>query len=132
MRFRVVGAVLLAAMCASGCSVGMAMKGKPDPNIGALNLGEDRSIVLLNLGQPTQTLTTETGRTDIFQLERGNEPSAGRAVGHAAMDVLTLGAWEIVGTPIEGFTGDKFTVTIEYDTDDKVTKISTTPGHANL
>lgn len=115
-----------------GCSVGMAMSGKPDPNIGVLKIGQSRDIVLLNLGQPTQTYAKEEGRTDVFHLERGNQPSAGRAVGHAAMDVLTLGLWEVVGSPIEGFTGDKFTVSIDYDADDIVTNVQTTPGHSNF
>ena len=47
------------------------------------------------------------------------------------MDVLTLGLWEVVGTPIEGFSGDTFTVSIEYDADERVTSINTTPGHSN-
>ncbi len=74
------------------CSVGMAMSGKPDPNVGALEIGQNRDIVLLNVGQPTKTFAKEGKRTDVFHLERGNQPSAGRALGHAAMDVLTLGA----------------------------------------
>jgi hypothetical protein len=126
------GIVLLALLALGGCSVGMAMKGKEDPNIGALAIGQDRGIVLLNVGQPSQTLTTESGRTDVFQLQRGNQQSAGRAVGHAAMDVLTLGAWELIGTPIEGFAGEKFTLTVEYDKNDKVTKVVTAPGHTDF
>ena len=35
----------------------------------------------------------------------GNEPSAGRAVAHGVMDVLTLGLWEVVGTPVEAVAG---------------------------
>ncbi len=121
--------VALIGLLAAGCSVGMAMSGKPDPNLGALSVGQSRDIVLLNLGQPAKTATTETGRTDVFRLERGNQKSVGRAVGHAAMDVLTMGIWEVVGTPIEGFAGDKFTVTVEYNKDDKVMRVSTTDGH---
>ena len=116
----------------SGCSVGMAMTGKPDPNIGVLSVGKDRGVVLLNLGQPAQTLASETGRTDVFHLERGNEQSVGRAAGHAAMDVLTLGLWEVVGTPIEGFAGDEFTVSVDYDQGDKVKKVNTQPGHTSF
>ena len=124
--------ITLAGLITTGCSVGMAMSGKPDPNIGVLSVGQSRDIVLLNLGQPAKTATTKTGRIDVFRLQRGNQKSAGRAVGHAVMDVLTLGAWEIIGTPIEGFAGDKFTVTIEYDKNDKVMKVSTTDGHASI
>ncbi len=108
------------------------MSGKPDPNIGALQIGQKRDIVLLNLGQPTKPSVKEEKRTDVFHLERGNQPSAGRAVGHAAMDVLTLGLWEVVGSPIEGFIGDTFTLSIEYDADETVTSINTTQGHSNF
>lgn len=31
----------------------------------------------------------------------GGKPSPARATGHAALDVATLGLWEIVGTPAE-------------------------------
>lgn len=122
----VVGGVLLLFL--PSCSVGMAMSGRPDPNTGALRIGQARDEVLLHLGQPTKTLAVADGRTDEFHLQRGNQPSTGRAVGHAVMDVLTLGAWEIIGTPVEGFTGETFTLSISYDAEDKVTKISTTPG----
>lgn len=54
----------------------------------------------------------------------GNEPSTGRAVGHAAMDVLTLGVWEIIGTPIEAMNqGEKINVTIRYDSDGNATNV---------
>ena len=124
--------LLYALVVLQGCSVGMAMSGKPEPNIGVLEVGTKRDIVLLNLGQPTKTFAKEGIRTDVFHLERGNQPSTGRAMGHAAMDVLTLGLWEVVGTPIEGFSGDTFTVSIEYDADERVTNINTTPGHSNF
>lgn len=82
------------------------MSGKPDPNISALSAGQDRDIVILNLGQPSKTLLADGKRTDVFELERGNEQSVGRATGHAVMDLLTLGGWELIGTPIEGFAGE--------------------------
>src|SRR5215217_3019284 len=115
----------MAALISQGCAVGMALSGKSDPNVGVLSLGQDRGIVLLNLGQPSQTLAAATGRTDVFRLERGNEQSIGRATGHAAMDVLTLGLWEVIGTPIEGFSGEDFTITVDYDKNDKVMKVNT-------
>lgn len=83
---------------------------------------------MLHIGQPTKTFATAAGRTDEFHLQRGNQPSTGRAVGHAVLDVLTLGAWEIVGTPVAGFTGESFTLTISYDAAEKVTKITTAPN----
>lgn len=131
MRFNHSVFILLAIAAAfflgSACSVGMALSGKEEPNTGAIKIGQHRDEVLLHLGQPTKTIATEEGRKDLFLLERGNAPSTGRAIGHAAMDVLTLGVWEIIGTPVEGFTGEKFTVTIHFDQDDRVTKIETGP-----
>jgi hypothetical protein len=107
-----------------GCSVGMALHGDPEPNLGALQIGQDRDLVLLHLGQPAKMHTTERGRIDVFELQRGNAPSGGRALGHAVMDVLTLGVWEVFGTPIEAAIGEKFTLTVEYDQQGKVTKIA--------
>ena len=117
--------ILLASLLLAGCSVGMAMSGKPDPNISALAVGQSRDIVVLNLGQPTKTLLADNKRTDVFELERGNQQSIGRATGHAVMDLLTLGGWELIGTPIEGFAGDTITLQIEYDEENKVKSVKT-------
>ncbi len=122
----VMGGILLLFL--PSCSVGMALSGRPDPNTGALRIGQPRDEVLLHIGQPARTFAVADGRTDEFHLQRGNQPSTGRAIGHAAMDVLTLGAWEIIGTPVEGFTGETFTLSVSHDAEEKVTKISTTPG----
>ena len=108
----------------SGCSVGMAMSGKATPDLGVLKQTASRGEVELQLGAPVATNTMENGHVlNVYEYEVGNDPSAGRALGHAAMDVLTLGIWEIVGTPIEGFQGDKRQVQIEYDTADKVVSV---------
>lgn len=115
----------LAALLLNGCSVFMAMHGKQDANLSTLSIGQDRSIVLLNLGQPEKTLATEGKRVDVFKLQRGNAPSGGRALGHGALDVLTLGLWEVAGTPIEAVQGETFYLTIEYDENDKVKKVVT-------
>ena len=112
----------------NGCAVFMAMHGKKDANVGILNIGQDRSVVLVNLGQPTKTVASDTGRMDVFELQRGNTPSGGRALAHGALDLLTFGFWEIIGTPIEAMQGETYTLTIEYDANDKVTKIFTTEG----
>ncbi len=111
----------------SGCSVGMAMSGKKNPNLGAIHEGSSRGEVELQLGSPIRSLTHMDGtRTDIYEYEIGNEPSAGRAVGHGVMDLLTLGLWEVVGTPIEGVQGDKYEITLLYDEDDRVQAINNT------
>lgn len=59
----------------------------------------------------------------MFKLSRGNAPNAGRALAHGALDLATLGLWEIAGTPIEAMQGETFYLTVEYDQNDKVTKV---------
>jgi hypothetical protein len=80
----------------------------------------------MHLGSPKSSITLENGRrADTYEYEIGNEPSAGRAIGHGAMDVLTLGLWEVVGTPIEGVQGERYNATVTYGSDDKVVEIRT-------
>ena len=113
--------VLLSVVFSSGCSVGMAMSGKKEPNLSQVKVGASRSEVELQLGQPSQIGSLEDGkRIDIYDYEIGNEPSAARAIGHGVLDVLTIGLWEVIGTPIEAYQGDKYRLQITYDKDDKV------------
>ena len=84
-------------------------------NISALAVGQSRDLVILNLGQPTNPWLADNKRMDVFELERGNQQALGRATGHAVMDRLTLGGWELIGTPLEGLAGDTMTRQIEYD-----------------
>lgn len=108
--------VLACSMLMSGCSVGMAISGDENPSIGAVREGVSQSEIEYHLGKPIQTATLGNGlHTATYEYEIGNEPSAGRAIGHGVMDVLTLGLWEVVGTPIEGFQGRTEQVTVTYD-----------------
>jgi hypothetical protein len=96
--------VLAATVLLSGCSVGMAVSGNHNPELGAVRSGVPRSEIEMHLGSPVQISSLKDGLVyATYEYEVGNEPSAGRAIGHGVMDVLTLGLWEIVGTPIEGF-----------------------------
>lgn len=125
MARKLVLLLLVATLGLSGCSVGMAMHGKETPNLGAIKVGSTRGEVEMILGAPVQSVSTPEGggRIDTYEYEVGNDPSAGRAIGHGVMDVLTLGLWEVVGTPIEGFQGTKYSIQLEYGPDDKVVKI---------
>ena len=125
------GLSLMIAVCLSsltGCSVFMAMNGKKEPNLAVLSVGQDRGIVALNLGNPVQTYVKDDMTVDVYEVQFGNEPSGGRAIGHAVMDVLTYGAWEIIGTPIEGVQGKTQTITIEYDKNNKIVSVNSVQG----
>jgi len=119
--------IIMSLLCLCGCSVGMALSGKQEPNIGAVKVGSTRGEVEMHLGSPATSTTLADGtRIDIYEYELGNEPSAGRAVGHGVMDVLTLGLWEVVGTPIEGVQGEKRQLNITYDDSEHVKSITGT------
>ncbi len=127
-RTAITAVVVWLSLGLAGCSVGMALSGKKDPNLGAFRVGSTRGEAELQLGSPISSVTTpDGGRTDIYEYELGNEPSAGRAIGHGIMDVLTLGLWELVGTPIEGFTGSTHRISIVYGRDDRIIAINQAP-----
>jgi hypothetical protein len=116
-----IAAAIIVIGALSGCSVGMALSGSQNPDLGAIRVGASRGEVELHLGSPIKSILLEDGRrADVYAYEIGNEPSGGRAAGHAVMDVLTLGIWEVVGTPIEGVQGEKYNATIVYDENDRV------------
>lgn len=115
--------IFFCCLLLAGCSVGMAMSGKKTPELGAVRVGATRGEIELQLGPPVEVREESGIRMDIYEYEIGNDPSAGRAIGHGVMDVLTLGLWEVVGTPIEGFQGEKKRLLITYDDKDIVTKV---------
>ena len=45
------------------------------------------------------------------------------AIAHGAMDVLTFGVWEIVGTPVEAISVKNYEVWITYNDLDKIEHI---------
>ena len=81
------------------------------------------------VGQPIKVNTVNDQLTEVtYEYEIGNESSAGRALGHAAMDVLTLGIWEVAGTPIEALQGDKYHLIVVYDNKDIAQTMTSLPA----
>lgn len=116
--------VLLTAVLLSGCSVGMAMNGQENPDLGSVRENVSRSEIEMQLGPPIKVSSLGNGQqVATYEYEIGNEPSAGRAIGHGVMDFLTLGIWEVVGTPIEGFQGETKQVTVTYDDQGRATTV---------
>jgi hypothetical protein len=104
----------------------MALSGDENPDLGAVKVGSTRGEVEMHLGSPVRSSSAENGtRTDIYEYEIGNEPSAGRAVAHGLADVLTLGLWEIAGTPTEAVQGETYQATVVYDDQGRVMEINT-------
>ena len=119
-------ALLLIVPMLSGCAVGMALSGKRDRDISAVRRDMHREDVMFHMGADNLVgqKTTEEGSVDVFEIQKGNAPSVGRAVGHLVLDVLTYGIWEIIGTPLEAAGSDMLEVTVYYDKEDMVTKIT--------
>lgn len=125
MRMLLALALSCFAVGSSGCSVYMAAAGDEEPNLSNIRKGASRGEIELALGQPVSLATQKDGGTvATYEYILGNEPSAGRAVGHAVLDLLTLGGWEIIGTPVEAMNqGDKVKVTVMYDNAGNATQV---------
>lgn len=121
--------LLMLFFSASGCSVGMAMSGQEPHDTSVVYPGSPRSVVIAKLGPPeTSTKNGDGTYTDSYLIVKGNAPSTGRAVAHGALDVLTLGVWELVGTPMELGAGyeRKSRLVIRYDANDKIADVQET------
>ena len=114
MRALFVGSAML-LLPMQGCSVFMAATGDKDPNFAVLQVGASRGVVELELGTAVEQHVARDGTTTcIYEYTIGNEPSGGRAVAHGVMDVLTLGLWEVIGTPVELIIPDHHRITVVY------------------
>jgi len=118
--------IVVICLFLQGCSVGMAMSGKEQKDTSILFPGSPRQVVIAKLGPPETSTKDKNGNyVDSYLIVKGNAPSTGRAVAHGALDVLTLGLWEIVGTPLEMGAGreDVSRIIIQYDADEKIKEI---------
>ena len=118
--------LLLAAMFLSSCSVFMAAKQPDKLNTDLFSKGTPRSMLLAEFGLPKVSETRNGKKHEIFTFTQGYSAGAktGRAVVHGVADVLTLGLWEVIGTPAEGaFDGRNMAYDVSYDKQDKVDSV---------
>ncbi len=110
----------------TGCSVMMATRAPEKKNLTVLTPGIPRSQVIAELGPPVYASQDESGLKDIFAFKQGySRPCrVGRAGLHAVADVLTLGLWEVVGTPLEGaLDGEDVRAEVRYDLQEHVRRV---------
>lgn len=120
----VITSTLAVMMAVSGCSAVMALKQPGKKELQVLTAGASRENVIAYLGPPATTDRKEIGRVDIYQFDQGYSggAKAARATLHFTMDVLTLFIWELIGMPAEAIAdGQKMTVKVVYDQEDRVT-----------
>jgi hypothetical protein len=110
----------------TACSVGMAVSGEENPDLSVVAEGCSRVEIERELGAPQSVRELEGGDLECqYRYEIGDEPSAARAAGHATLDVLTIGLWELVGTPTELSQGDEFELTVVYGSDGIAKEVKT-------
>ena len=111
----------------SGCAVFMAVDQPDKKDVDLFKAGTPRSMLLAEFGLPTAAEVRDDGKKyEIYSFTQGYSKGAkaGRAVLHGTADVLTLGLWEVVGTPTEGaFDGTKMAYEVRYDSNDLIDQI---------
>lgn len=105
-------------MLVQGCSATMASKKQTRKDLSVLRIGGNRDDIVQVLGAPYITTRNNDGSCkDVYKLVE-NAPSKGEktlaVIGHATASVVTLGLWEIAGTPIELATQQEATTFILY------------------
>jgi hypothetical protein len=113
----------LAAVSAGACSPVLAAKQPSRKDIDLLSPGVPRNLLIAELGQPVATETKDGKRVEVFSFVQGYRKGVkvGRTIGHGVADVMTLGLWEIAGTPTEAtLSGHTVAYEVTYDASDRV------------
>ncbi|MBT0731016.1 hypothetical protein [Rosenbergiella nectarea] len=117
----------LSTLSLSGCSVYDATHQPDKKDISLFKVGTPRSELLAEFGYPSAQ-TNHDGKTwDLWRFTQGYSGGvkASRAVGHGVMDVLTLGIWEVAGTPIESAAdGTQMAYEVAYDKTQRVSDVA--------
>ena len=136
MKLRILFIVIIIFMMGQGCSVYMAANQPDKKDVSVFNVGTPRTHVIAEAGRPIYTKENSDGTlTDTFVFVQGysSGSKAGRAIFHGAADVLTLGLWEVIGTPVEAVAdGTEVKVEVYYDANEKVQNIIALSGNEEL
>ena len=65
-------------------------------------------------------------RVEVFSFVQGYRKGVrvARTIGHGAADVMTLGLWEVVGTPTEAtLNGHRVAYEVTYDASDRIDRV---------
>jgi hypothetical protein len=124
-RWSIVSVALLglAVIGSAGCSPVLASKQPSRRDVELLSPGVPRNLVLAELGQPVATETKDGRRVEVFSFVQGYRKGVkvARTIGHSAADVMTLGLWEVVGTPTEAtLNGHRVAYEVTYDASERI------------
>jgi hypothetical protein len=118
--------LLVIVLILSGCSVFMAAKQPDKKDLSLMTVGMPRNILVAEFGKPIALSEKDGKKVEIFKFIDGYSSGAkvGRAILHGSADVLTLGTWELIGTPTEGvYDGDEMVYQVSYNTENIVTEV---------
>jgi hypothetical protein len=118
-----------------GCAANMAAKQPDKKDLTVLNRGTPREHVIAELGAPTWTGKRDSRTIDIFSFVQGYSKTSktGRVVAHGLLDVVSLGLWEVVGTPIESYAdGTEIKVVVRYGDDEAVRDVEILSGKSSV
>ena len=118
--------VLVLVGILSGCAVVKATNQPGKKDLSVLNKGTPRESVVAELGTPISTEIKNGQKVDIFNFVQGYSKvtNTARAVGHGVADVMTLGLWEVIGTPVEGIAnGEVNQVEVKYNKQNRVAQV---------
>ena len=98
--------VVTLVMPLTGCSVKQAATiNKPQYETELLAFGRPRSHVLTQLGEPSSSRLLGNNKViDEYEMTRNSRGwGIMRAGAYSFLNVATFGAWELIGTPLEGW-----------------------------
>ncbi len=111
----------------AGCSVLKASNQPDKKNIDLFRIGTPRALLLAEFGSPLTVETDEKKRTcEIFAFVQGysSASKSSRVAIHGLADLLTLGMWEVIGTPLEVlFEGDRVAYQVCYNKNNDIEEV---------
>ncbi len=121
---RKIVSLALIALSLNSCSVIMAAK-KSGTDLEQLQSSKSRGEFISAGAQVISSERFENGElVEVYQYKKATG-STGRAFMHGLLDVWTLGIWEVIGTPMEGYMNQSeyFTIRVTYDANDFATRV---------
>lgn len=117
------------ACCAflSGCSIYMAASQPQAKKISLFKIGTPKSLILAEFGTPQAKITRKGKEYEIYAFETGSHTGVKAAkVGvYTAANILTLGLFEVVGTPLETLIRSKdMAYEVSFDKNDLVDHVA--------
>ena len=131
MKLTKLGLLFSLMLLLGGCSVYMAAHQPSEKNVGLFKPGTPRGFLIAEFGQPVSSEVRNGQKYEIFRFTQGYSggAKAGRAFAEGVADVMTLGAAEVITTPVESIAnGNVVAYEVSYDSNDYVVQvISLTP-----